>query len=237
MKNIPFISSLLLSVILLPSCKETETLAGGTTAIDSTTYCITPDESAGYSTFFKPVKGWFGDPFPYYDNGKFYIQYLQDWRGIQPYLHPFHLVTTTDVSTFDYGGEVLPVGSSAAQDASLCTGSIIKNKDNGLYYMFYAGHKFNNDPSTPLQAVLVAVSRDMKQWTKDETFYLSINGDGYNRDDFRDPFVYYDENDGNYKMLVTTRRNGKGVLACLSSNDLYHWSLKDPFMRTSRELF
>lgn len=223
------IITILLYAFSLFSCSDSGDKETKENDTDKTTFCQSGDENGRFDTFFKPPIGWFGDPFPYYEDGKFYIYYLQDWRGAQPYLHPFHLVTSSDMSSFSYQGEALPVGPSSAQDAALCTGSIIKNKETGFYYMFYAGHKSNNDPNTPTQAVLLALSKDLKNWVKDETFYLSINADGYNRNDFRDPFVYFDDETNKYKMLITTQRNGQGTLALYTSSDLHHWELQDPF--------
>ena len=230
MKKIFLVTALFFNIYVLSSCEKS---SGSQKEVvqdpDLTLTCQAGNETGGYTLFFKPPVGWFGDPFPYYANGNFYIYYLQDWRGIQPYLHPFHLATSNDAATFTYHGEVLPVGTNSAQDASLCTGSIIKSRENDFYYMFYAGHKFNSNPETPLQAVMVAVSKDLKNWTKDPTFSLSINAEGYNRNDFRDPFVYYDETAGLYKMLVSTQRNGQGTLALFTSDDLYHWAYQSPF--------
>lgn len=229
MKKHMSIIAVIIYIFSLFSCSDSNDNGVKEIGVDKTTTCQSGDENGRFDTFFKPPVGWFGDPFPYYENGMFYIYYLQDWRGTQPYMHPFHLITTTDVSFFDYQGEILPVGSSSAQDASLCTGSIIKSRENGFYYMFYAGHKFNNDPNTPTQAVLLGVSKDLKNWVKDETFYLSISADGYNRNDFRDPFVYFDNESNEYKMIITTQRNGQGTLALYTSSDLHHWVLQDPF--------
>lgn len=229
MKKIFLLILVLLSTTSLMSCSDSNSTKADEPDVDKTTSCQSGDEDGRFDTFFKPPVGWFGDPIPFFDNGKFYLYYLQDWRDIHPYLHPWHLITSTDLSSFDYEGEVLPVGKNTAQDASLCTGSIIKSRENGYYYMFYAGHKFNNNPETPLQAVMLAISTDLKNWTKDETFYLSITGDGYNWNDFRDPFLYFDEESNLYKMLVTTQRDGKGTLALYTSTDLYHWDLQEPF--------
>lgn len=229
MKKLMSILAILLYAFSLSSCSDSENADIKKQETDITTSCQSGDENGLFNIFFKPPVGWFGDPFPYYENGTFYIYYLQDWRGIHPYLHPFHLVTTTDISSFNYEGEMLPVGLSSAQDAALCTGSIIKSKENGVYYMFYAGHKSNNDPNTPTQAVLLALSRDLKNWIKDETFYLSINANGYNRNDFRDPYVFFDEDTNMYKMIVTTQKDGKGTLALYTSSDLHSWVLQEPF--------
>lgn len=229
MNKIITITVALFYTLSILSCSDSDHVEIEPDDVDRTTSCQSGDESGRFHTFFKPPVGWFGDPFPFYDNGTFYIYYLQDWRGAHPYLHPFHLVTTTDISAFTYEGEVLSVGPASAQDAALCTGSIIKSRENGFYYMFYAGHKSNNDPATPLQAVMLAVSTDLKHWTKDDTFSLFINESGYNRNDFRDPFVYFDEETHRYKMLVTTQHNGRGTLALYISEDLYHWELQEPF--------
>ncbi len=52
---------------------------------------------------------------------------------------------------------------------------------------------------------------------------------GYDQNEFRDPFVVYDETRSLYVMLVSTRLNQRAVLAQYASTDLYNWSLEEPF--------
>ena len=57
--------------------------------VDKTTDCKSANEKGAYSTWYKPASGWVGDPIPFYDNGTFYVFYLQDWRSGFPFLHPW----------------------------------------------------------------------------------------------------------------------------------------------------
>ncbi|MCD8071584.1 MAG: hypothetical protein LUE10_00060 [Alistipes sp.] len=230
MKNM--FSYIFAAAAFFAACSDSDDTPGGG-GIDITTDFIAAGKKGGYDIHFKPLSGWFGDPIPYYAQGEFYVYYLHDWRTIYPaFLHPWHLVTSPDAGTWSYRGEVLPVGKSDEQDAALCTGGIVRNRETGQYHMFYAGHRQSN-AVYPTQAVLQAVSSDLRNWIKDKSFYLAVSGSGYNRDDFRDPHVYWDEQAGLYRMLVTAQLNGRAAVAQYTSPDLYHWDMKEPFYTDS----
>ena len=64
------------------ACSDSEpSNDGGEEVVDKTTDCQSASEKGAYTTWYKPANGWVGDPIPYYDDGKFYIFYLQDWRS------------------------------------------------------------------------------------------------------------------------------------------------------------
>lgn len=71
------------------ACSDSEpSNDGGEEVVDKTTDCQSASEKGAYTTWYKPANGWVGDPIPYYDDGKFYIFYLQDWRsGYPSYIH------------------------------------------------------------------------------------------------------------------------------------------------------
>lgn len=98
------------------ACSDSEpsTDGGGEEVVDKTTDCQSANEKGAYTTWYKPANGWVGDPIPYYDNGKFYIFYLQDWRSGYPFLHPWHMVYSTDLSSFTFGGETIPAEKKRA---------------------------------------------------------------------------------------------------------------------------
>jgi beta-fructofuranosidase len=79
------------------------------------------------------------------------------------------------------------------------------------------------------EAVMHAVSKDLKTWTKipEDTFYAP---EGYERHDFRDPFVIYNEAKQEYWMLVSARKDGAGVLAVFTSKDMSHWQVREPLV-------
>ena len=86
----------------------------------------------------------------------------------------------------------------------------------------------------PTQAILLTTSKDMKTWTKkgEHNFYLSLRGQsGYVENDCRDPHVFYDEEDGLYKMVVTTHTDAGATLALFTSKELQNakaWTLQEP---------
>ena len=218
------------------ACSDSEpSTDGGEEVVDKTTDCQSASEKGAYTTWYKPANGWVGDPIPYYDDGKFYIFYLQDWRSGYPFLHPWHMVYSTDLSSFTFGGETIPCGKEEEQDVALGTGGVIKDRTTGEYCAFYTGHQWKwQEMGVPTQAILLTTSRDMKTWTKkgEHNFYLSLRGQsGYVENDCRDPHVFYDEEDGLYKMVVTTHTNAGATLALFTSKELQNakaWTLQEP---------
>ena len=79
-----------------------------------------------------------------------------------------------------------------------------------------------------------SVSDDMEQWKKlpEDTFFAPA--DMYEPHDWRDPFVFWNEETKEYNMLVAARFK-KGILRrrCLTvlcaSKDLTKWEVKGPF--------
>ncbi len=180
--------------------------------------------------FYKPAVGFVGDPMPFFDpvDNDFKILYLQDYRPNQAYVyHPIWAVSTRDGASYQAMGELVPTGNAAEIDAAIGTGSTIYHQ--GTYYTFYTGHSANKANTGGInEAVLLCTSSDFKTWTKDRNFMITGEAE-YDVNDFRDPFVYRAD-DGSFRMLVSTRRNGKGVLAEYSSDNLLDWKSEGVFM-------
>ena len=73
-----------------------------------------------------------------------------------------------------------------------------------------------------------ATSTDRENWTKDEdvVFYAP---EGYSKDDFRDPEVFWVERDQCYWLLIAARENTLGgVVAKYTSTDLKNWEFIGP---------
>lgn len=196
-----------------------------TSGIDTTTSIRTIQETGGYSTLYKPQTGYVGDPMPYYNeaDNSFYVFFLQDWRNGAATDHPIYSTKTTDYSTFTGFFEAIPCGVAGSQETLLGTGSFIKDA-GGKLYGFYTGH---NGSLYPAEKVMLATSTDMRTFTKvpNATFQAP---DGYDINNFRDPSVYYDTTRSCYVMLVTSIKDGKGVLVRYTSSDLMNWTLISP---------
>lgn len=156
--------------------------------------------------------------------------YLQEYRPNQAgTYHPIWAVSTQDAASYTSMGELISCGGLSEQDAAIGTGSTIYNPSDKLYYTFYTGNKYQPTSSENGQVVMYATSPDFKTWTKNRTFYLKGDTDGYSKNDFRDPFVFEGE-DGKYHMLVSTTKSGKGVLAEYTSTDMKTWEHAGVFM-------
>lgn len=180
------------------------------------------DLSQNYSMFYKPSHGWVGDPMPFYENGTFHVFYLQDTRPAPATFHPWYKATTADFLSYTDDGEMIPCGADNSQEDALGTGSVFKN--GNIYYAFYTAHNGDLDPK---EFIYLATSSDLKAWTKQPSFSFRAP-DGYDRNEFRDPFILKEGNE--FKMLVSTRADigggaWKGVIAQFKSNDLLNWEI------------
>ena len=152
--------------------------------------------------FYKPENFWAADPIPYYENGVFHIFYLLDYRNPEKYGEgtPWFKVTTKDFIHFEDHGEMLKRGTSKEYDMYVFTGSVIKYKNK--YHIFYTGHNTKMDPGNYLQAIMHAVSDDLEHWEKiKEDTFVALN-DEYEIRDWRDPYVFFDDKDQCFYMLL-----------------------------------
>lgn len=182
-------------------------------------------DQKGITLFPKSEDGYVGDPMPLTDGETMNMFYLLDERGGTIGFHPFALFQTNDFLNWEDIGMVIPyVNSISSQDMALGTGSVIKDKE-GLYHAFYTGH--NSRGEMPyFEKIQHATSTDLINWTKhpEHGFFGGVN-------DFRDPYVYYDEASSEYWMLITTRDYAGGIIKRYTSTDLITWTDAGVFYR------
>ncbi len=173
--------------------------------------------------------GWVGDVMPYFENDSFHVFYLHDGDANGGY-HPVHAFTTKDLVHYNYEGRMIPFGGDDDQDRAIGTGSIVKS--GNTYYFFYTGHNdLHWNTGEPVEGVMYATSTDLVNWTKKTGFVLySSVGDGYGANDFRDPYVFFNKDAGEYWMLVSAIHNGTPVISLYTSADLSsdNWTLRNP---------
>lgn len=216
------------ALIALPGCNDDNVVINDKLN-NTSSFAATADENK-QDIYYKPAVGYCADPMPFYDpvDKDFKILYLQDYLDNQQFTyHPIWGVSTKDGSSYTSLGELIHCGAANELDAALGTGSTIYK--DGTYYTFYTAHSPGKDKTNGLgEAIMLATSNDFRNWEKNRE--LLISGAGrYSVDDFRDPFVFEGE-DGNYHMLVTTKDNGKGVIAEYVSPDLLNWTDNGVFM-------
>ncbi len=186
------------------------------------------------SIFFRPAVGAAADVIPCFWQGTFHLFYLQDWRDTGGHGEgvPWWHLNTRDFVTYHDHGEAIPRGPVGSQDQWVYTGCVIE--DQSVHHAFYTGHNPHLVAiGKPQQAVLHASSPDLQAWTKDPGFSFIAPAD-YEPDDWRDPFVFRDEQAGGWGMLLAARRRSgparhRGCVTYASSPDLQTWTVREPF--------
>lgn len=220
-----------LAMALMTSCKNGN---GSVPERDwkGTTYLFSSQDEPQSETYYKPYSGFVGDPMPYFDpvSKQFIIGYLLDYRpNPAGAYHPIWGVRTKDACHYESIGEMIPAGNRYEQAAAIGTGSMIYSEEQGLYYFFYTGNAdiLEREEATR-QAIHYATSSDLKNWTPCRSFVLRGTDYGYSAADFRDPYVFRDD-EGKYHMLVATT-NGKNCIAEFTSDNLQKWEHAGIFM-------
>ncbi len=186
--------------------------------------------------FYRPNAGAVcADVIPFYEDGEFKLFYLKDYRDLSRVGEgcDWHLLTTKDLTHYEDHGAVIPRGTKDAQDLYVYTGCCIRRADQ--YVIYYTGHNpHKRQAGKPEQIILRAFSRDLKTWEKDKNFRFAAP-DWLEMHDFRDPYVFYDEEKKCYAMLIAGREKGdlpqncKGVTLVAYSRDLDHWEVSPQY--------
>ena len=183
---------------------------------------------------YKPEDGWAADFIPFYWKGEYHLFYLKDFRNIPEHGEgtPWCHLVTSDFVHFTDHGECLPRGGADEQDLYVFTGCVMHGNDQ--FHAFSPGHNPHfRTAGRPEQAIMHAVSDDLYHWRKvpENTFYAPP--DRFEPHDWRDPFVFWNDEAGEYRMLTAARlREGpsrrRGCTALCASEDLKHWTVRDP---------
>lgn len=187
--------------------------------IDTTLSYRKPSATASaYQLFFKPPNAETGDPMPFYNEADqmFYVYFLLgNFSGYSK--GGIYLTKTKDFSLFQPVSEQILTGQSEDIDKNIGTGSCIKRGD--IYHFFYTGFNDGPIPSLVTKATTSTLSGG---WSKVPSFALAAPI-GYEKNEFRDPHVYWDDTRNKYVMLVGSRSEGKSFIARFQSYDLTEW--------------
>lgn len=184
--------------------------------------------------FYKPQDAWAADFIPYWRDGVYYLFYLHDWRDIEGHGEgtPWYLITTRDFVHFTEHGQMLARGPVGTQDLFVFTGSVIEAE--GRFHILYTGHNHHlQEQGLPAQAIMRAESDDLLTWRKagDEMYFAPT--DRFEPNDWRDPFVFWNPEAGEYWMLLAARlphgpSRRRGCTALCASPDLMRWEAREP---------
>lgn len=174
----------------------------------------------------------FGDCMPFYSDGVYYLFHQRDTRNPGPFGEPFGwcLATSTDFVKYVDKGEPIPGGGDDSVDQFVFAGSIYEGTD-GDYRAIYTG--YNRDrvgTGVPSQVLLEAKSSDLIHWEKDGRFELPPP-EGYDPENWRDPFVLWDDKAKQWMMILGARLAGPptkatGRTVWFSSPDQKNWNFE-----------
>lgn len=182
--------------------------------------------------YFKPKDGFVGDPIPFYHKGKFHLFYLKRtgknlWTT-EGNLFWAHAETENFLQWKQLPDAIFP-GEKGSYDGSGCwTGCVIEKE--GLFHIFYTGW---NPERKFRQSICHAVSSDLIYWEKDEKNPILLPEIKiYEKNDWRDPYVFWNEKEKKWWMLITAREKGdgynSGCIALAKSKDLISWRTFPP---------
>lgn len=175
-----------------------------------------------------------GDAIPFYHDGVYHIFSLTSPKGTTVYPDRLrtswsHTVTKDLVHYTELPTALLP-GDGLEPDASgVWTGSVVYGE--GKFHIFYTGYCLNAEYQ---QTICHATSADGVEWVKDERNpVITPKTDEYEPLDWRDPYVFYNEEDQRYWILISARKNGgptarRGCVVLYRSADLERWDYYGP---------
>lgn len=182
--------------------------------------------------YFKPEGEFYvGDCMPFFHEGLFHLYYLWDENHHQAKGglggHQWAHASSTDLVNWEYHPMAIPCTED--WEGSICTGATFYH--DGVFYGFYATRMPDRNEHLSL-----AVSNDGIKFEKTLPNPFASPVAGYLPKNYRDPFVFQDETNGDFHMLVTASienyplyRRG-GCLLRLVSKDLRNWEVTEPFI-------
>lgn len=179
-----------------------------------------------------------GDAIPFYHDGVYHIFSLTPPPGTTVY--PARLRTTwshtisKDLVHWEELETALYPGAGDEPDADgIWTGAVIYGENK--YHIFYTGYNYHLE--TDQQTICHATSEDGIKWTKDPANpVVKPVAELYERLDWRDPYVFYNEDDGCYWMLISGRiKEGPptktGCIILYRSDNLESWEYYGPIYK------
>lgn len=178
---------------------------------------------------------WFGDCMPFGKGEEFYLFHQRDNRNPMPFGEPFgwDLAVTSDFVEYKDMGTAIPRGTDEEQDQFIFAGSIFEGE--GQYHAIYTGYNREYPKMGKASQVLMhAVSDDLVHWTKTQDKLTFTPQEGYDPDDWRDPFVLWDAENKQYLLILGARKEGPktqqtGRTVKFTSKDLKEWKFEGDF--------
>lgn len=176
---------------------------------------------------FRPDIGRLADTIPFYWRGEYHVFYLRAVEKV-----PWeHIVSRDLIHWKELPTALLPDGAPDGPDGQhMFTGSVAADNRGG-FHIFYTGHNDRNPAGT--EFICHATSTDLVHWTKHPEDTIAPDGINYRNSrerDFRDPYVFWNEERGCYWMVFfgDEAKTGTGVQGIAESDDLKTWRQVEP---------
>ncbi|WP_082865798.1 S-layer homology domain-containing protein [Paenibacillus crassostreae] len=187
-----------------------------------------------------PPQNWMNEAHaPIYYNGNYHLFYQHNPQG--PYWHQIHWghwVSDDMVHWENVRPALAPEAGDLDPDGAW-SGSAAYDRDGNPVLFYTAG----NDSLSPNQRTGLATPADLsdpnlEQWVKYSKPVTEQNGNGIHNE-FRDPFVWYDEEVDKWYQLVTSGLQdfSSGTALVYVSDDMYNWEYKGPLFVSDRSLY
>ena len=180
------------------------------------------EEAYDYKLFFRPkpygpIEAFVGDTMPYYEDGTFYIYYLKE--GGDSFHHSIYLATTKDFINYtEYEDAILEANYDGGQDGWIGTGSVVKAGSD--YYFLYTAHASSGDFEFK-EKIMAARGSSLTEFEKIDGWELIPPEELGQKNDFRDPQAYYDEETDSIILTITAAQDGVArILKYTLSRDL-----------------
>ena len=187
-----------------------------------------------------PPATWMNEPHsPFYYNGRYHVLYQHNPSG--PYWSQIrwgHLVSDDMIHWEFVKDAVVPTKDICPE--GVWTGGAVIGPDNTPWLVITAG---TNRSTWSGQNIAFAhcvdpTDKNLTEWVVEDVVTITQPSDDSQgeRDQFRDPFVWYD--DGVYYMLISTSIPGRGGSANIyTSTNLHEWESKGYFFECDYEKY
>lgn len=187
-----------------------------------------------------PPQNWMNEAHaPIYYNGKYHLFYQHNPQG--PFWHQIHWGhwVSDDMVHWENVRPALAPEAGTLDPDGAWSGSAAYDRDGNPVLFYTAG----NDSLSPNQRTGLATPADLsdpnlEQWVKYPEPVTEQNGNGIHNE-FRDPFVWYDQETDKWYQLVTSGLQdfSSGTALVYVSDDMYNWEYKGPLYVSDRSLY
>ena len=195
---------------------------------------IKPNSSI-YKFHFQPFDGYLGDCMPFYWDNQYHIFYLKaslENAGVENVIWS-HIRSEDLLHWEELPDVLLPDDNEDAPDKDGCwSGSVISHQ--GIFHIFYTGVRgFGTECFQ--QSICMAQSDDLIHFHKNsKNPILSIERQWYSGIAWADPFVFWNEQEKTFWMLINSQAKGgirsrSGCIGLAKSTNLEQWQIHKPF--------